>query len=88
MHQSMDFTFHLIFDTKFSLCYKFLTENEKNLLAGYAGGELVCRQAEMILGWGELEINKEKRFLLLIKLWVCCDLLFPSLTFLLIKTNG
>jgi hypothetical protein len=68
---------YYLFDTKFSLCYKFSTEDEKDLLAGYAGGELVYRQAGMILGWGEMEISKKTRFLPLIKLWVCCNHSFP-----------
>ena len=43
-------------------------QDKKDLSAGYAEAEFICRQAGMILGWGEMEISKNTRFLPTIKL--------------------
>jgi len=51
-------------------------QDKRDLFAGYVQAKFACRQAGMILGWGEWEISKKTRFLSIIKLWICCDRLF------------
>jgi len=51
-------------------------QDKRDLFAGYAEAKFACRQAGMILGWGELEISKKTRFLSIIELWCYCDNLF------------
>jgi len=67
-------------------------QDKRELLAGYVQAKFACRQAGMILGWGEWEISKKTRFLPIIKLLLsfrsAVTTFIPPRPVPLIKTNG